>query len=87
MVKPWNPRKFKDEIADALSKVHQLSCSLAKDSTAFMNAQSDVQAIDIELFKESVDDLKMATDRLSLLWEIAAFPDKNEGLLEKLGFI
>ena len=83
--KPWNPRRFKNEIADAIKEMHRLSCSLARETTAVAENQSEAQAIDIELIREGADDLKRCVDRLVLLWEVSAFPDENEdGILGKL---
>lgn len=85
--KPWNPRKLKNEIAEALANVHRLSCALAKESTAVIQNQGEAQYIDVELMREGAEDLKRWTDKLSLLWEIAAYPDDEEGVLFKSGLL
>jgi hypothetical protein len=85
--KPWNPRKLKNEIADAMKEMHRLSCALSKESTAVIENQKDTQAVDIELIGEGAHELKKCMDRLVMLWEIAGYPNDDEGILFRLGIL
>lgn len=85
--KPWNPRRLKNEIADGLREVHRLSCALAKESTAIMQNEKDAQQVDIDLMREGADDLKATLDRILLLWNVAGYPDEDDGVLTKEGLL
>lgn len=81
--KPWNPRKLKNEIADALKEMHRLSCALAAETTVVVQNQDKTKAIDIDLIREGAEDLRKCMDYLSILWEVAGYPDDPTGVLEE----
>jgi len=82
--KPWNPRKLKNEIADAMKEMHRLSCALARESTAVIQNENKTRYLDVELIHEGADDLKKCMDRLLLLWDIAGYPEDGDGILSEL---
>lgn len=81
--KPWNPRKLKNEITDALKEMHRLSCALAAETSTVVQNENKTKAIDIELIREGAEDLRKCMDYLAILWEIAGYPDETTGVLEE----